>query len=147
MSYVQDSLVPGEKIIVEAKLHWSLFTGILITLVISFLLFSLDSCLGGLALGFALFQTVHSIILYRQTEFALTNKRIIAKTGGLIRRQSLELLLTKVESIDIKQGIRARIFRYGDIIVVGSGGTEKKIPFIANAMELRKQINNQIAQM
>lgn len=149
MGYVEKSLIPDEKVIMKGKLHWVTFARVAVTFLIGVLLLFNDSyvCLGGLFLVLAVLQMINAIIQYTQTEFALTNKRIIAKTGGLIRRNSLELLLTKVESIDVRQGILARIFGYGDIVVTGSGGTKERIPFIANAMEMRRQINTQIAKI
>ncbi len=42
---------------------------------------------------------------------------------GLIRRTSVEIVLNKIESIKVDQGITGRIFDYGSIAIVGTGGT------------------------
>ena len=80
---------------------------------------------------------------YKTTEFAVTNKRVIAKTGW-IRRRSLELLLTKVESIGVSQPIMGRVFNYGTITVVGTGGTREPFHNIVEPMGFRKRVNAQI---
>jgi len=74
----------------------------------------------------------------------VTDKRVIAKTGFLDRR-SVDLLLSKVESIGVNQPIMWRMFNYGTIVVVGTGGTEEGFPNIADPMDFRKCINTQIA--
>ena len=68
----------------------------------------------------------------------------IAKTAFL-RRRFLELTLTKVESILVNQSISGRIFNYGVIVVVGTGGTKESIPYINDPMEFRMRINARIA--
>jgi uncharacterized membrane protein YdbT with pleckstrin-like domain len=91
-----------------------------------------------------LLYAARAAVSYFTTEFAVTDKRIIAKTG-LLRRRSLELLLSKVESIGVNQPIMGRIFNYGTIVVVGTGGTKEGFPNIVAPMDFRKRINAQIA--
>lgn len=89
----------------------------------------------------------HSIVLrVFSTELALTNQRIIAKTG-LIRRNTVELRLEKVESLGIHQGIIGRIFNYGSVVVRGTGGTNTPIPNIKDPMKFRSIVNNHIEEM
>jgi uncharacterized membrane protein YdbT with pleckstrin-like domain len=75
------------------------------------------------------------------TEFAVTNKRVIGKSGWL-RRHSLEVMLSKVESISVSEPLLGRLLNFGTIVVRGSGGTMQPFPFISNAMTLRREINN-----
>jgi uncharacterized membrane protein YdbT with pleckstrin-like domain len=86
---------------------------------------------------------IRHIATYFTTEFAVTNKRVIGKSGAL-RRRSLEVMLSKIESVSVDEPFWGRIFNYGTIVVKGSGGTAQPFPFIANAMGLRMQINNLI---
>ena len=62
------------------------------------------------------------------TELALTNRRIIAKSG-LIRRNTIELKTNRVESLEVNQGILGRIFNFGSIVVKGVGGSHAPIPY------------------
>jgi uncharacterized membrane protein YdbT with pleckstrin-like domain len=78
----------------------------------------------------------------RETFQMPSNKRVIAKTG-FIRRRSLELLLTKIESLGVSQPIVGRIFNYGTITVTGTGGTKEPFKNIMNPMELRQVVNRQ----
>ena len=64
---------------------------------------------------------------------------------GFIRRNSLETLLTKVEGIQVNQGMLGRILNYGTIIVKGTGGTSNPFHKIDAPLEFRKKVQEQIA--
>ena len=159
MGYVEKNLLPDEKVLLKAKLHWAIFVapvidiGLLLLLAILFLAgtaksSSLSSLLCCVTVFFliGLIPTVSSVISYLTTEFALTDRRIIAKTG-LLRQRSIELMLSKIESIGVNQPLVGRILNYGTIVVVGTGGTKEPFANIADPMSLRQRINAQISNM
>ena len=58
---------------------------------------------------------------------------------GFIRRRTLELMLGKVDSLSVEQGILGRIFGYGSVRVTVA--TEKqRFDFLANPLEFRRQV-------
>jgi len=77
-------------------------------------------------------------VVRTSTEFAVTDRRVIAKTG-LIGRKTVEMFLDKVESLNVDQSIAGRIFNYGTVTVRGTGSTEEPIRNISGPMPLRKQ--------
>jgi uncharacterized membrane protein YdbT with pleckstrin-like domain len=103
-------------------------------------------CCGGIALLYllaAFLNILSRVLIFFSTEFAVTNKRVIGKSG-LLRRRSLEVMLTKIESVSVDEPFWGRLLNFGTITVKGSGGTLQPFPFISNAMDLRLQINNLI---
>ena len=156
MGYAEQNLMPGEEIIYKAKLHWSLLLRPIGPLIIAliFLLITIGSksdssasflgCLTGIFFLLAILTGLGALIIFITTEFALTTKRVIAKTG-FIHRRSIELLLSKIESIHVNQPLLGRILNYGTIIVIGTGGTKEPFNNIADPMELRKRVNAQVA--
>ena len=124
--YVQSTLISEEQVVYEAKLSfWSDLPAIL---------------LGFFLLTFYGLGLVIWIILYMQyvsTELAFTNKRVIAKFG-FISRKTIELNISKVESLQISQSFLGRIFNFGTIIISGAGNPQAPIPGIANPMEFRR---------
>ena len=84
-----------------------------------------------------------SCIRYISTEFSVTTKRVLVKTG-FISRRVLEFRLQKVEGISIEQGVLGRILDYGNITVVGAGGSKECFTLIANPMKCRQEV---LAQM
>ena len=126
MSYVNDSLISGERVIHTAKVSiWSLTPLILLGILL----------LGFFGLGLVLFVVAY--LRYISTELAFTNKRVIAKFG-FISRKTIEMNIGKVESIQVNQGILGRIFDYGSLVVSGAGNPQAPIPGIAAPMAFRK---------
>jgi uncharacterized membrane protein YdbT with pleckstrin-like domain len=78
------------------------------------------------------------------TEMAVTNKRVIVKTG-LANRRTIELLLPRIESIAVEEPAMGRMLGYGTVIVRGTGGTPEVFPQIAHPLRFREQVQRQIA--
>jgi uncharacterized membrane protein YdbT with pleckstrin-like domain len=91
----------------------------------------------------AIAKAISSFINFSASEFAVTNHRAIAKVG-FIRRNSLEVLLSKIEAIQVNQDILGRILGYGSITVSGTGGTRDPFHNISDPLELRRKIQEQI---
>lgn len=127
-SYIDSNLTTNERVIKNAKVSWwSQWAMILLGILTIWFLF-----------GIVFF--VVAVVRVMTTELALTNKRVIAKTG-FIRRDTVELRLEKVEGLIINQGIIGRIFNYGTVIVSGTGGIRTPIPFITSPIAFRRVVN------
>ena len=73
------------------------------------------------------------------TEIAVTDRRIIYKKG-LVRRQTNEMNMDKVESVQIDQSILGRLLDYGDVTILGTGEGFETLSNIASPIELRNSI-------
>lgn len=100
---------------------------------------------GRIALGVLLIPLVVGLFLLawvwiqmRTVEMAITNKRLIIKSG-LISRQTIELNLGKVESLQVDQTVMGRLFGYGSIRVNGTGMSHAPIRGVADPLEFRRQ--------
>ena len=115
-NYVNNNLIKEEQVELETTYHWIIFCNLraILTLFIA------------------------PMIDKYSDEFAITNRRVIIKTG-LISRKTFEMNLSKIESVNIDQTILGRILGYGTIIIVGSGGTREIFPKIKNPLEFRKK--------
>ena len=135
----------GEKSIYQTRLHKIVFCWATIWLLFSILFFIGGALWGGIFfLWLVTFTGLNEFIKYRTSEFGITNKRVIMK-AGFIRRTSSELLLNKVESIQVKQGILGRLLNYGTISVIGTGGTKDPFRKIAKPLKFRTIAQEQIA--
>ena len=85
-----------------------------------------------------LFILLPPYVKRKTDEFAITNKRVIVKIGWLSRR-TLEMSLLKIETVGVDQTIFGRIFGFGTIKIIGTGGTHEVFPFIRNPLEFRKK--------
>lgn len=153
MSYLDDHLLAGERIVYRARVHWSIFAtsivvialGIGLAIVLS--VYQPEYWYAGAALvGIGLLLAIGPAIRYASSEFAVTDKRVVAKLG-FIERESLETLLSKIEAIGVDQGIVGRMLGYGTITITGTGGTEESFPRIADPLEFRRQIQSQVVAL
>lgn len=153
MSYLDDHLLAGERIVYRARLHWSTFATAIavvllgVALAIGLRIYQPVYWYAGAALaGVGLLLAIGPAIRYSSSEFAVTDKRVVAKLG-FIERESLETLLSKVEAIGVDQGIVGRMLGYGTIRITGTGGTEESFPRISNPLEFRRQIQSQVVAL
>lgn len=145
MSYIDKNLLNSEHVVYRAKLHWSEFLGPIIWLVISLLFYSAgNSGVGTLIMLIGLLTGVGAAINFATSEFGITNKRILVKTG-FIRRQSFEIMLQKVEGIQVSQGVMGRLLGFGSVTISGTGGSRAPFRRIAAPIEFRKNAQEEIS--
>jgi uncharacterized membrane protein YdbT with pleckstrin-like domain len=152
MGYVERHLLPGERVLYKTRLHWVLFARpLLVTLIgaglavaVRYLDAQPDAArwagwigLGIMGIGL-LWGFVHWVEL-RTSEFAVTTTRVIFKVG-LVARYTTELLLTKVESIGVQQSLTGRILGYGDLTVIGTGGTREVFRRVRDPISFRNYV-------
>ncbi len=144
MGYVDSQLLPGEKVVYRSRLHWQIFllpglvAGILLLGSIAAFVYGITVA-GLFFLIMAGFLILIPFIKRANSEFAVTNKRIIVKLGFFTTR-TLELLHSKVETISVYQGLMGKMLGYGDIVVTGSGGTREEFKAVASPLELRRAV-------
>jgi uncharacterized membrane protein YdbT with pleckstrin-like domain len=139
----------GENLLYSAKLHWVIFLWPIIWFVVAILFFcgGRDFAIAGaIFILIAIITGLVSLINYSTSEFGITNKRVIVKVG-LIRRISIEVLLNKIEGIQVNQGILGRILNYGSITVSGTGGTKDPFHKISDPLEFRRKTQEQISSV
>jgi len=153
MSYVDENLLPGEKVVYRAHLHRIIYTGPLLLAIVGIALivtaymleWPLASLLaGGVIVVIAGIIALASYIRASSSEFAVTNRRVVIKVG-IVRRHTLELLLQKVEGIGVDQTVFGRMINMGTITVIGTGGSKEEFKQIANPLEFRHQVQAQTA--
>jgi membrane protein YdbS with pleckstrin-like domain len=150
LSYLDDHLLTGERIVYRAKLHWTIFlTSIVVVLLgiaLAILLQVVQPAYSYAGLGLAgvgLLLAIGPAIRYVTSEFAVTDKRVLGKVG-FIERESDETLLSKVEAIAVDQGVLGRVFGFGTVTITGTGGTPEVFSKISEPLEFRRQIQSQI---
>jgi uncharacterized membrane protein YdbT with pleckstrin-like domain len=150
MSYITRNLIVGESLIYETGVHWSvLFWPVLIAMGIGagaiacFVQNDPNFLYAGAALVVVAAVLVAAAMVKRNaTEIAVTNRRVIIKTG-LVQRRSVEIMLPKVESIGITEPFLGRMLGYGTVVVRGTGGTPEPFEKIAHPSEFRKHVHEQ----
>jgi uncharacterized membrane protein YdbT with pleckstrin-like domain len=129
MSYIQDSLSKNEQIKKIFKLHW------LTKFAPMFFLIVLSIPTSGITLLIAIYVYFY----FKKLEQGVTNKRIVLKKG-IIGRNTQEIKLDAVETVEIKQGAIDRILGFGTIKITGRGTSDLIFKNIDNPMEVKKDI-------
>ena len=159
MGYVDENLIAGEVVTYRGRLHW---TGLLrpAALAAALMVLGLVGIVYGFrSAGWSIFATIGLIVMAtgavtlikalierRAAEFAVTNKRVILKTG-VVRRRTAEMFLAKIESVGADQTILGRALGYGSIVLRGTGGSTEPFDNIDRPLEFRRQIQEQIAML
>jgi len=147
MSYIDGNLLAGEQVLYRTRLHWLLFVApVLLTAVvllpIAWLLANGTwSRFAWIPLALGLLVLLATFIKRQSSDFAVTNKRVMMKVGVFSTR-SIELLLNKIEAIAVNQSFTGRIFGYGDIVIIGSGGTREAFSHIQGPLEFRRAVQS-----
>ena len=163
MSYVETNLIPGEQVLYKTGLHWIVLLGPVIVacffglpglgLLIGAMLSigSKEGFAGGMLIGGIVLLASGGLLVFlgylsrKATEMAVTNKRIIIKVG-LLSRRTFELLLSKVESIGVEEGLLGRMLGYGSVVVRGTGGTPEPFRNVAHPIEFRRQVQQRVEE-
>jgi uncharacterized membrane protein YdbT with pleckstrin-like domain len=152
MRYVRRVLQPGETIVYSTKLHWlvyinAILLGIVCVILIGAAIATNDNQNLSLALVIAailfallaLAAALRAFIRRATTELAVTDHRVIYKTG-LLSRHTIEMNRDKVESVDVDQSLLGRILGYGTVIVRGTGGSLEPMRNIGDPLTFRTHI-------
>jgi hypothetical protein len=149
MKYYKKVIQPDEKIKYIGSLHWTiyvraiLFAGLMalcawgtIEIFVSVqyraVIFLVFSCL-------AFVPFIDPWLLRTTTEIVVTDKRIIHKVG-LVGRQTEEMNVSKIETVEVEQGIFGRILDFGTVLIIGVGASWEPLKFVASPLELRNAI-------
>jgi uncharacterized membrane protein YdbT with pleckstrin-like domain len=161
VSYIQKTLIAGESVLYRAHLHWVVLfwhalIGTLLTVVGVALLTGafaasnrdhtspLFGAIGGgllIAVGAAVITA--GILRRNATEIAVTNKRVLIKTG-FFGRTTIEIFLSKIESVVVDESFLGKALGFGSVTVRGTGGTPERFDRIASPLEFRRQVQGQI---
>jgi uncharacterized membrane protein YdbT with pleckstrin-like domain len=127
MSYIKQILRSDEKLLVTGYIHWIVYwpaIALMALAVISLIVLGSSSIAARiifvlLALA-AIFFAIKEWFQQWITEIAVTDRRVIVKTG-LIRRHTAEMNMDKVESVTVYQPVLGRLLDFGSVQVRGTG--------------------------
>jgi uncharacterized membrane protein YdbT with pleckstrin-like domain len=153
MRYVDHVLQPGETIRGVTSVSWvgylpGLLLWVLAVIVLIFVAPRSQASPGLTLVGWIavlVLFAIGAVLLVKHwwrrwtTEVAVTDRRVICKTG-LVKRRTVEMHMDKVESVDVDQSILGRLFNYGDITIRGTGETMERLRMIEAPLEFRNHV-------
>jgi uncharacterized membrane protein YdbT with pleckstrin-like domain len=152
MRYVDQVLQPGESVRQITTISWvSYLRGLAVWVAALVVLGATPGAASspwlhfiGLMVAAALFLIgLYFVVLawWRRmtTEVAVTNRRVIYKTG-FINRHTVEMHMDKIESVDVDQSILGRLLNFGNITINGTGEGQTYIREIDHPLEFRSHV-------
>jgi membrane protein YdbS with pleckstrin-like domain len=164
MSYIEATLVPGESVVYQTRLHWivmlrHILLALLLFAVAGVLLAYLhhrpqlgnssEHLIEGVAaalLVFGLVAIIAGAVRRNATEMAVTSRRVVVKQG-LMNRKTIEMLLNKIETIEVSEPVVGRMLGYGSITIIGTGGTSEPFHKIAHPLQFRSEVQQQLEKL
>lgn len=132
----------NDNVVYFAKLHWIIFLGPVLFLLAAMMLgtyFTPLHMLAGILAIFSLCWIAFTWVNYYFSSLTIQKKRVILRTG-IVVRQTVDIPLSKIETIDIRQSIPGSLFHYGALVITGTGGTRHLVNYLQKPLTCRRYI-------
>jgi len=133
VSYLDESLAPGEAVLARFDLHWTARWRLALFLLLAIPTF-----------GIALLAAGWEWLRLRAIEQGVTDRRVVRKTG-IVSRHTTELRLASIETVDLRQTSLGRVLGYGDVVLTGRGETAMMFSRVADPLAVKRAIESAYA--
>ncbi len=131
MSYLDESLAPGERIVARFALHWTAKGRLIVGIIL-------------IPLVIGIFITVYEWLRLRGIELAVTTQRVVYKTG-IVGRATEEIRLSAVETVDLQQSTWGRLLGFGNVRVTGRGESSLVFVRVSDPVAVKRAIETAYA--
>lgn len=131
MSYLDESLAPGERIVARFALHWTAKGRLILGIVL-------------IPLVIGIFITIYEWLRLRGIELGVTTQRVVSKTG-IVGRETEEIRLSAVETVDLQQSTWGRMLGFGNVRVTGRGESSLLFVRVADPVAVKRAIETAYA--
>jgi len=126
MSYILESLAPGETLVARFHLHWTAKGRLILGIVL-------------IPLVVGVFITLYEWLRLRGIELGVTTARVVHKTG-IVGRETEEVRLSAIETVDLEQSTWGRLLGYGNVRVTGRGESSVLFDRVADPVGVKRSI-------
>lgn len=140
---LRSMLTPDERILNHAIISPGIYWKGIAVLAVALLM-----CLKAFNLGvFLLLVAIVILTIAHLTKHFLllsaTNKRVIMR-AGIMNLDVIQLRYSKIESVELAWTIIGQFLGYASVVITGTGSRVVVIPFIADAVQFREAVNQQL---
>ena len=160
MNTLTPLLSPGENLVYATRIHWVVFSQALVLLVATFLAWSVlpgylsfrQSIYLGLRFDQVIVLTLfiaclvtglRAWIQYFTSWYVVTNRRVFWRRGLLIR-QSAEVLISRIESVSLRQSLVGQVLNYASLTIIGTGGSIEYFIDLTNPAAFQNALQSQL---
>lgn len=138
---IKDMLIKGEEIIVQADIHWAIFWRSGAVFFLSLLVGAfIVTELGILLLVTSLIMAGHAWVKKEILMMVITNKRVLVRYG-ILQVDVVDMRFSKIESVELERMIPGYLLGYANVVMMGTGNRYVVIPFVSNAVDIRRAYN------
>lgn len=146
MNYIDQTLLPDEKVLYRTKKHYIIFLQPLLwTLGACIFLFNSNPIVIKTGLVFLLIAAcswINMWLNYIVSEFAVTNQRIIMREGFFLKHTN-ETLISTLANLNVTQNILGQLLGYGVVTLKTFGGNDDPFTDIPQPFEFKKRLQEQ----
>ena len=125
-----------------SRLHWIIFFWPVVLLIAALFLSTTYEELrlpSYILAGIALVWIFSTWVTYYFSSLTIKENQVILRTGVIVR-QTVDIPLNRIETIDIRQSILGSILQYGSLVITGTGGTRHLINTLNKPLTCRRYI-------
>ena len=138
--------MPNNQIVYQSHLHWVIFLWPVVFMVAAVYVGLNFEAINTIALFFAVMGLAWFLMVWMTYQFSsltIKQKQVILRTGFFIR-ETTDIPFNKIESIDIRQTLLGSMFKYGSLVITGTGGTKQLIHYLNRPLTCRRYIEQLI---
>lgn len=161
MGLIEDGLAPDEQLLLHRHKHWKTIVGaivvglvstaIAITLLVLLLDWRLDGTwegILGVTLGVAWLTafaawTIAPLIRWATTHFAITNRRLIFRTG-VFTKTGIDIPLARINSVQFRHELIDRMFGTGTLIVESASDEPLEFDDIPHVEQVHRMLYDEL---
>jgi len=137
---IESMLVEGEQVIEQGRIHAGIYWQSIAVLVIAFLMLFLVHEFAILLAIVGLIMFAYATLKKEILLFVLTDKRIFVRYG-ILQVDVVDIRHNKIESIELERMLPGFLLGYATVIVAGTGNRFIAIPYVGNALAIRRSYN------
>ncbi|MFT4058994.1 MAG: PH domain-containing protein [Legionella sp.] len=144
-----ENLKKDKNVVYFTRMHWIIFSWPLLGLIGALALVAFIPPLREVGYGLTVFTLVWLFmtwVTYYFSSLTIKTNQVILRTGVVVR-QTIDIPLSKIEAIDIRQSILGSILRYGMVCITGTGGTRRMINYLSNPLTCRRYIEQLMTEL
>ncbi len=139
------SLRPDEHVLIKGIISNGIFWKSIAVFIIALLVGLAAPPLGYFLTFVAVLMVIYGFMLKSVLLMIVTNQRIFFRSG-ILKVDTLQVRMERVESVEIQRTITGQILNYGTIVLTGTGTRFAFIRYLANAAQIRNVIDESLYQ-
>jgi membrane protein YdbS with pleckstrin-like domain len=146
MTDVDNDLLENERVVYQTRLHWALFLGPAMVIVIGGLSFPAKGMRALILIAIGLAWGIISYFKYNRSLIRVTNKRVLIRSSFLVKK-SFTISLSDISFVDFYQPSLGAILNFGRITLLHGGKMKSVFRLVASPGEFVAAVREQVASM